>query len=371
VSAPGPPPSRAAAPAPPASAPAPTRDELAAAFRGQARGCATSGSPVYAALLARAADDLEAGGVFAEVVSDFRGHPVLDALALRILGAVHGLVLEGRAPRLAAYYPSAGGRFEAEAAWQALHGVVAAHRDALRAAAVSRRVQTNEVRRSAVLLGGFLRVAREAGLPLRLREIGASAGLNLVWDRYRYALGPHRWGDPAAAVLLETEWTGSPPDLDAPVRIASRAGCDLSPVDTSDADACHRLESFVWPDQPERLALLRAALAAVRADPPPIEATRAGDWVARELATPAPGEATVLFQSVVWWYLPEAERARITADVHAAGARARADAPLAWLRMEGASLDAAELRLACWPGADDRLLARVHYHGRFVHWEAS
>ncbi|HSJ95555.1 MAG TPA: DUF2332 family protein, partial [Myxococcota bacterium] len=131
---------------------------------------------------------------------------------------------------------------------------------------------------------------------------------------------------------------------------------------------CRRLESFVWPEQLERLATLRAALAAVRADPPQLEQARAGDWVARELAAPAPGEATVLFHSVVWWYVPEPERARIEADVRAAGARAGRAGPLAWLRLEGARLDEAELRLTLWPGGADQLLARVHWHGAWIHW---
>lgn len=344
------------------------RAALADAFRTQARGCAQAGSPIYAELLRRAADGLAAGGPFAEVVADYRGQPVLDALALRVFGAIHGMVLEGRAPALAAYYPSSGGRFEPEGAWHALHALAAERGDELRAAAVARRVQTNEVRRSAALLGGFLRVARATGLPLRLREVGASAGLNLAWDRFRYQLGPYRWGDPAAAVALASQWSGPPPPLDAPVRVTSRAGCDVAPVDVRDPAQCRRLESFVWPEQLERLATLRGALAALRADPPRIDEMRAGEWVARELGTAAPGEATVLFHSVVWWYVPESERARIEADVRAAGARARAEAPLAWLRMEGANLEEAEFRLALWPGGADHLLARVHWHGAWVHW---
>lgn len=347
---------------------APARAALVDAFRGQARACASTGSPIYAALLARAADDLAAGGPFADLVADYRGQPLLDALPLRILGAVHGLVLEGRAPALAAFYPSAGGRFEPEGAWRALVGLAGVHRDELRAAASGRPVQTNEVQRCAALLGGFLRVARATGLPLRLREVGASAGLNLGWDRYRYALGPHRWGAPDAAVALASEWSGPAPDLAAPVRVVDRAGCDRAPIDVRDPEQCRRLESFVWPEQLERLARLRAAIAATRAAPPRLDALRAGDWVARELAAPAPGVATVLFHSVVWWYVPEDERARIDADVRAAGARATRDAPLAWLRMEGASLDHAELRLLLWPGGTDHLLARTHWHAAWIHW---
>jgi hypothetical protein len=334
----------------------------------QARGSAEVGSPIYAELLTRAAADLERGGPFAALVGDYPGHPVLDALPLRALGAAHRLVLAGRAPALAVFYPSVGGRFEADGAWQALLGVVETHRAEIRDA-LSTQVQTNEVQRSAVLLPGFLRVARATGLPLRLREVGSSAGLNLLWDRFGYELGPHRWGDPVAPLVLAADWSGPAPDLDAPVSVASRAGCDLAPIDARDPDQCLRLESFVWPDQLDRLERLRAALSVARETPPPIVRARAGEWVPAELAWLPRGQATVLFHSVIWWYLPKDERDRMTLDVQAAGARASTDAPLAWLRMEGAITSEAELRLTLWPGGEDRLLARVHWHGRFVRFE--
>src|SRR5262249_62273693 len=134
-------------------------------------------------------------------------------------------------------------------------------------ASLGANVQTNEVRRSAALLGGFLRVARETGLPLRLREIGSSAGLNLAWDRYRYELGPHRWGDPRAALVLAADWTGPAPDLAAKVRIASRAGCDVAPLDARDPATRQRLEAVGWPEQAHPPAEPRAAAAPVAAHP--------------------------------------------------------------------------------------------------------
>jgi hypothetical protein len=343
------------------------RRELAEAFRFQGRSCAAIGSAIYAELLGRAADDLERGGVLAEVAADYPGHPVLDAMPLRLLGAVHRLVLAGCAPDLAAFYPSAGGRFEAEGAWRALLEVAASHRDEIRGR-LAANVQTNEVRRSAALLPGLLRVARASGLPLRVREIGSSAGLNLLFDRFRYELGPHRWGDAKAAVVVRAAWEGPGPDLGARLRVASRAGCDVDPVDVRSADERLRLESFVWPDQLERLEVLRGALTLAQDEPPPLERAPAGAWLARELAEPARGEAVVVLQSVMWWYLPEAERAQVEAVVRAAGAAARSEAPVAWLRLEGARKEEAELRLLLWPGGEDRLLATAHWHGARVRW---
>ncbi|RIL01589.1 MAG: DUF2332 domain-containing protein [Proteobacteria bacterium] len=351
------------------SAPAPTRERLVQDFRTQAAGCANMGSPIWAELLQRAADDLERGGIWADVVADYRGEPILDALPLRILGAAHGMALAGRAPSLAAFLPSTGGRFDAEGAWAALQDLLRAHADEMRRAATSRRVQTNEVRRSAALLPGFLRIAQRTGLPLRIREIGASGGLNLLFDRYHYALGPHRWGDPASPLHLATEWSGGAPDLDAKLLIESRRGCDVAPIDLGDPAERIKLQSFVWPEQLDRLERLRAALAVVAADPPPIDAAPAGEWVEREIE-PAPGVATVLFHSVVWWYVPEAERDRVTRWMESAGARASRAAPLAWLRMEGANIDGAELRLRLWPGNEEIPLAAVHWHGATVRWLA-
>jgi hypothetical protein len=340
-----------------------------AAFHMQVRGCAQTGSPIYAELIERMADDLERGGVFAEIVAAYRGNPVLDALPLRVLGAVHALVLQGRAPELARFYPSAGGSFEPEGAWQALLAMAREHRDALHDAALHRGVQTNEVRRSAVLLPGLLRVAAATRLPLRVREIGASGGLNLVLDRYRYELGPHRFGDPASTLAIAAEWSGAAPDLAAPFRIASRRGCDVAPIDLRDPAARMRLLSFVWPEQLERIERLRAAQAIVAADPPPIDAEPAGTWVAREIR-PVAGETTILCHSVMWWYVPEAERDAITRSVEAAGEAATPDAPLAWLRMEGARVEETELRLRLWPGGEDVQLAAAHWHGAWVRWLA-
>lgn len=349
------------------SAAAPSRAALADAFRTQARGCEQTGSPIYAALLDRAAEDVSRGGVFADAVADYRGLPILDALPLRLLGRAHALVLAGEAPALARFFPSAGGTFEIEGAWRALVDLVGANAKLFREAATSWRVQTNEVRRSAVLLPGFLRIAARTGLPLRLREIGASAGLNQGFDRYHYELGPHRWGDPASPLCLATDWQGAAPELAAPLRVVERRGCDVAPIDLRDPAARVKLQSFIWPEQHDRLERLRTAIELVAADPPAIERSPAGEWVERHVV-PERGAATVLFHSVVWWYVPEAERDRITAAMNAAGARATHEAPLAWLRMEGARVEEAELRLRLWPRGDDALLAAVHWHGAWVRW---
>jgi hypothetical protein len=343
------------------------RPELVDVFRRQVEGCRLAGSELTARLMARCAEDLEAGGPLAALLEDWTGHPLLDALTQRVVGAVQGVALAGRAPDLARFLPSLGGTPVWPDAGDAFIAVIAREGSALRPR-LDEQVQTNEVRRCAALLGGFLRAAKISGLPLRILEIGSSAGLHLFWDRYRYALGRHRWGDPGAALAIEAEWRGGPPDLGAAVRVVDRRGCDIAPLDLRDPEKLRRIESFLWADQTDRHALLRAAAAALPAEGAPIERIGAADFVARELASPPPGTASVLFHSSMWWYLPVAERAAVTASMESAGERATRDTPLFWLRSEPPNLQYAEVRLRAWPGGADRLLARAHHHGRWVEW---
>ena len=147
--------------------------------------CSGMGSPFYADLLERMAADVVAGGPVGRFLADHLDSSYEDALPLRFLGGVHRLVLAGQAPALAARFPSVGGDGDAVAAWPALLAGLDAHSDAIRDA-LTRPPQTNEVGRSAALVGGFLVVARDTALPLRVLEIGSSAGLNLRFDRYWY-----------------------------------------------------------------------------------------------------------------------------------------------------------------------------------------
>ena len=205
------------------------RAAVARRLRRQARACHALGSPLYAYLLERSADDVEASGPVWSVLAGHESDPPGSALALRLMGAVHRLVLQAREPSLAAHYPSAGGGEEPGDAWPAFMNTLEEHREELRELVV-RPVQTNEVGRSAALLGGFLLVARETGLPLRVLELGASAGLNLLWDHYRYEAGGLGWGDPASPVrILGPFVDGLLPPLEVPARVVERVGCDPRP----------------------------------------------------------------------------------------------------------------------------------------------
>ena len=232
--------------------------------------------------------------------------------------------------------------------------------------------QTNEVGRSAVLLGGFLLVAARTGLPLNLLEIGASAGLNMIWDRYGYSVGGRPWGDPTSPVQLEPIWSGALPPLDAAMSIAKRAGCDVAPVNLESTEARLRLRSYVWPDQPERLARIEGAIQLATGLGVTVERADAAAWLTERLSSPAPGQATVLYHSIMWQYMPDQTQAALRALVDRAGNRATENAPFAWLRFEPpTAAGRPELRLTCWPGGKEEHLATAHPHGREVVWHSS
>jgi hypothetical protein len=332
--------------------------------------CSGMGSPFYADLLERMTADVVAGGPVGRFLGDHLDSSYEDAVPLRFLGGVHRLVLAGQAPELAARFPSVGGDGDAAAAWPALLAALDAHADAIRDA-LTRPPQTNEVGRSAALVGGFLVVARETGLPLRVLEVGSSAGLNLRFDRYWYESDGVSYGDPASPVRFSDLWAEGHPPFDAPITIAERRGCDRDPIDAGSEGGRLTLLSYVWPGQTERFTMLRAALDVARDVPVAIDRADIPDWLARQLDEPVPGRATVVFHSIVWQYLTDDERATAEAVLATAGDRATTDAPLAWLRLEPSpDLTHTELRVTAWPVGEDRLLARGHYHLGPVEWLA-
>lgn len=324
---------------------------------------------MYASLLTRAAEEARAGGPVFEVLRERIGDPTGSALALRFMGSVHRLVLQGDAPSLAAFYPSAGGDPASGDPRPAFAATVAGNVEELREL-VSRPVQTNEPARSAALLGGFLEMARASAKPLRILEIGASGGLNLRWDRYRYESGSWSWGDEWSPLVLSGVFDGRAPEP-VEVRVVERAGCDADPVDVATRDGRLTLLSYTWPDQIERLSALAGALEVAAKQPAVVDRADAAEWLAAKLARPAPGEATVVYHSIVQQYLGEEGRARLRAVISEAGASATADTPLGWLRFEPNRPEGGGrflVHLTTWPGDDERLLAEAHPHGRPVRW---
>ncbi len=328
-------------------------------------------SPLYAALLTEMAADAEQGGVTASLLAPYADEPIATVPGLRILAAVHRLVLEGRLPRLAAFYPTVGGSEPPEEAWPVFRTVLVEHADELRPM-IAAPIQTNETGRSAALFGGALVVAATTGLPIRLLEIGASAGLNLRMDRFAYRVDGRLLGDPVSPLVLDEPWIGLPRvELGTALRVVERRGCDPAPVDASTDNGAARLESLVWAD-PARLARLRAAIAVAALTPAPVDAASADDWLAERLAEPVPGTATLVWHSVVRQYVEPARWRRVGEVLERAGQYATADAPVAHLSFEPViGSDGSYqffLRLTTWPGGETETLATAPGHGVPVRW---
>ena len=343
--------------------------ELAPAWQQQIAWCDRGGSPFTARVLEAAWNDWLAGGALRELMPDWPSDPWPDAVPLRVAGALHSLVLDGTDPVLAALYPPAMNAFDPVAGPVAVHTALRVHRDRV-ADYLLRPPQTNEIGRSAVLLGGFATIATRTGLPLALREIGASAGLNLLWPRYRYELGTARtWNPRASAVTIRCDWQGTPPALPPVIETSSCLGCDASPIDLRAPGAAARLASYIWPDQRERLLRLQAAITLATAADVKVERADAAAFVARELATLRAGETTVIYHSIVWQYLTSATRQAIRASLQDAAARATHAAPLAWLAFEMPDPKTRPLlTLTLWPGGTRETLAQAQAHGQFAHW---
>jgi hypothetical protein len=345
---------------------------LAATFAVQAEACESLGSPLYASLLRRCVADIEAGGPVAAVLRGHENDPGPSGLALRLLGAVHRLVLDGEAAQLAAHYPSVGGDGDAEAAWPALR-VVLTEQSARIRPLLEAAPQTNEVGRAAGLLGGLLQLAASFALPIELHEIGSSAGLNLNADAYCYrdADGAHLWGPAGSPVQLVDAWRGPLPPVTTPLEVVRRLGSDVAPLDPADHSHATALQSYVWPDMTPRLERLRAALSVAVQRPTPVDRLDAVAAVQR--LEPVAGRVVVLWHSVMWQYIGADSQAAVGTRLDELGGRADEDAPLAHLFLEptrrgpGAEHEFL-LVLQTWPGTR-RILASAPGHGLPISWE--
>src|SRR5271156_7150393 len=289
----------------------------------QGQVCAAMGSSMYGDVLQQVAANVEADGVFAAILAGHENDAGGLALPLRLLGGLPRLVLDGRAPALRRWYPSVGGHWDTDSGWPDIVQAASEHADYLRGA-LDQPPQTNEVGRSAALIGGLLALVDRFEAPVRLFEIGCSAGLNLRADHYRYRYLGGEWGPADSAVIVDDAWRGPLPPA-ASLRIAERHGYDIAPLDATSSDGELRLLSYVWPDQPARLDRLRGAIGIARRVPAPLHLRNATDAVA-DLEV-SPGSLTVLWHSIMWQYLSVTEQETVSAEIDELGARARPQAP--------------------------------------------
>lgn len=338
------------------------------AFKSQANACRGLGSPFTAMLCDMLVDRLDGDSRFGARILNWSDTAMVDAVPLRATGALHALARSGKARDLAALYPPL--ETKPEILWEAIAGAISRHDDFLHEFLDS-PPQTNEVSRSSAVLGMSLKLAERFKMPLALYEIGASAGLNLAFDRYHYLLGDDReWGDDKSTVHIESEWRGNLPNLDTELEIVSRSGCDRKPLDPHDPDSAERQLAYIWADQHRRIGRVSAALAAAANTPYQVDKADAADWVEQQLAERGePGVARVFFHTIVWQYLSDEARDRIATAFAEAGAKATQETPLVWMFMESEDHPAgAVLKQTVWPGGVQETVGLSDYHGRWVDW---
>jgi hypothetical protein len=316
-------------------APTRTRD----VFLDQAVQC-EGRSELYVELLRAWADD----PVAAELVGP---DPAWDA-PLRLAGGLHYLVLGD------------------EASWD---DPLEEHRDFLRGFVATQGVQTNEVQRSWILLPLLLRVARRTGADeFDLVELGPSAGLNLVWDRYHYRYEAGAWGLEDAVLSFDGEERRPVPGdlLQLEPSVRGRVGIDRSPIDVTTEEGARLLRSFVWAGQEGRMRRLDQAIEAVRADPPELVA---GDYVEElpEVLAAQPTDAlTLVFQTASFGYIGDEGRARVRSVLEEAGEKRSLAFISTGKPREGEDWG---LRIVYWPGGDREFAGHADFHGSWLSWE--
>lgn len=323
-----------------------TRQRIVALWRHFAERETVERSALYQTLATRAAEDDEITELLA-TMEPLKWQPNL------LLGAVRYLV------------GTVGG-------WEEFAQVVSERRAEITALMAARRTQTNEPARCATLLPVLARLPQ----PLALLEVGASAGLCLLPDRYAYDYGEHRIeplpGPGPAPPVLPCRASADTPLPAKPLEVVWRAGLDLHPVDLFDEQELRWLEALIWPGEEYRLPRLRAAIELARTDPPRIVTGDLRTDVPA-LAAQAPAGATlVVYHTATLGYVR-------APDDRAAFARSVADAGAVWIANEGAHLIPGIPEEVARERSDDSFLICVDAqpqawadpHGTWVQWRLS
>lgn len=344
-------------------------DAVEIAFGNQVAYCSRANAPITA----RVADAVlhvvlsEARNTLLDKIRGWQGAPLADALPLRIVGGIHALHLSGKAPELAPIY-----RGDAVDDAQIIKSVMLGQEEAL-LPWLDSPPQTNEAGRSSNFIAAMAWMAAK-GLPPRFDclEIGSSAGINLMMDRYGYDLGGVKIGPESPVMQFAPEWKGAPPPDEA-IEISSLRGCDVAPVDLTDPAQALRLKAYFWPEHSVRFARMDAAIGAANERKPDLVPMNAADFVEAELAKPQQsGTTRMLMHSIVWQYVPKDQQQRVTRAMEDVGAKATPDKPIAWVQVEADRvIHRHKLVVKYWPGANEETqLAWSHPHGADIEWLA-
>ncbi len=344
-------------------------DPMLGALHAQARACESIGSSMYTRLFRDLADDYADNGRTYAILAGRSARPIHDAIPLRLAAALHRIVLSGRDDRLARHYPSVGGKpgpdFTAD-----FIAYMRDHMDEIDSA-LTQQVQTNEVGRSIVQLTLSHWLTTRDISHFDYLEVGASAGLNLNFDRYYACSGQLRMGTPSSEVRFMGDCFSHTPALPrVGARVHRKRGVDISPLDVTQREDELRLLSFLWPDQKVRLERTRAAISIAQQHVPLVDSGSADDWLQMQLSRPS-DHAVMVFHSIVWQYLGAGTQSRMREALSEAGTRATTSAPLIWARMEPSG-PVADVQVDVWDGTSDEpqhfRLAEVGYHGQNLNW---
>ena len=256
--------------------------------------------------------------------------------------------------------------------WAVFRSVLLDHGDWIARFVREQPVQTHVVQRCWVLLPLFLNIARAAQKPLDLIELGASGGLNLLWDRFFYRFEAGTWGDPASGVALSgEERTPIPPDLlETKVEIRRRRGIDLNPVDVRSEDGLRLLRAFRKNDR--YAALLDAATKVFRENPPQLIRGNYLHLLPGLLRQRDVDCLTVVYQTHSTVYLSDQERRKLRMIMDTAGK----EGPLGWISTptneeHGERRGDYPLELAIWPDGQRRIVARTNVHATWLTWQGA
>lgn len=348
-------------------------------FSDEARGS----SELYTRLSPEIAGDPELLGLLLDA-------PPFQRRANLLFAAAHYLLLANDSHPVARHYASVVGlaRPPDESTFGLFRDFCLSHADPLRGIIATRQTQTNEVRRTAAFLPVFQQLSGRG--PVALVEVGASAGLNLLVDRYRYKFGEQDWlGDLDSSVAIQCEVRGRAPPLLNSLGIASRVGIDTHPLDVCAPDDARWLQACIWPEQTDRQKLIQAALSVARENPPELVQGDALDVLGDVLSGLPKDLPLCVFNSATLFYFSPEECGDFVALLDRFG-----DRELHWISLEGGAFHTSGARLpfdrlfkrrssdrpteifgilgyARWRGGrrEDHLLGRADMHGRWIEWE--
>jgi len=334
-------------------------------FEQRAHICEQQGAPFTASLMRAIYRSATNKSVCGDLILNWPSNPEEDALALRACSAFHLLSLKGTCQALSKCFPP-NKPTQAElmdGVGKAMHDHDQFIADRLIAAP-----QTNEINRCAILIAALAKISKATSLPLDVIELGASAGLNLLFDAFSYEFGGGRVGSADPVLAIAPDVCGDQPDLAEIINVRDVSGCDLNPIDVTTDEGAYAIMSYVWPDQSVRLNRLQSALNIARKVQPNVSQESAEAFLKRKLADRREGACLVVFSSIFWQFASAQVRSSIQESLATYGGRASTKNPIVWVQIEGRGKDSAlvDSKIKYWPMEETFMLAESDFHANWV-----